>query len=232
MNDIVLVEDERNLSRLIAARLTEEGFSVRQRFDGPGGLKAFREAAPDCVILDIMLPGMDGLSLCREIRKTSSCPILMLTARTEEADRVIGLEIGADDYLGKPFSMRELVARVRALIRRATEYGIEAKLREIDRIQHGDLVIDRTGREVHYGESRVELTRKEFDVLVLLASNPGRVFNRQYILETIWKDQYSALDRNVDNAVAGIRKALGEYDGIETVWGIGYKFRKDAGRGA
>ncbi len=230
MNDIVLVEDERNLSRLIAARLTEEGFSVRQRFDGPGGLKAFREAAPDCVILDIMLPGMDGLSLCREIRKTSSCPILMLTARTEEADRVIGLEIGADDYLGKPFSMRELIARVRALIRRATEYGGEAKLHEIDRIRHGDLVIDKTGREVSYGKSRVELTRKEFDVLVLLASNPGRVFNRQYILETIWKESYSALDRNVDNAVAGIRKALEGHDGIETVWGIGYKFRKDPGR--
>jgi DNA-binding response OmpR family regulator len=232
MYDILVVEDERNLSRLIAKHLTEEGFAVRQRFDGTGGLKAFCEATPDCLVLDLMLPGRDGLSLCREVRRTSSCPVLILTAKTEEVDRVVGLETGADDYLGKPFGMRELVARIRALIRRSTEYRDAARLGDADRIREGDLFVDCTSREVLYQGNPVVLTRKEFDVLALLAANAGRVFNRDYILARVWDEPGNALDRNVDNAIAGIRKALRPWDGIETVWGIGYKLKKAAAHGA
>ncbi len=231
MSHVLLIEDERNLARLLKGHLEEDGYQVTLAFDGPTGLQEAQRLAPDVIVLDIMLPGLDGLSLCRQVRGAgpplSLTPILMLTARAEEVDRVVGLEVGADDYLTKPFSIRELLARVRALLRRV-EMMRQAALPAGQVVAVADLVLDTAGRQVTAAGQPVELTHKEFDLLHLLAANPGRVFSRDYLLDRLWGYEAAECDRTVDTHVYRLRQKLGASEAarrIVAVRGIGYKFQ-------
>lgn len=231
MSHILVVEDERDLNDLLARQLRQEGHEVSQAFDGPDGLLAVAADHPDLVILDWMLPGLDGIAVCRKIRERTLTPVLMLTARSEEADVILGLEVGADDYLSKPFSMRELLARVRAMLRRdafaqrsRTEGGGETSA--ADTVTTGTISISPSMRSASVRGVELDLTPKEFDLLALFASHPGRAFSRDYLLERIWSNDYEVTDRTVDTHVQRLRKKLGdEAEAIRTVWGIGYKLQ-------
>ena len=231
MPTILLVEDAEDLARVIRREMEDAGYRVLLAADGATGLQTFRSHAPDLVILDWMLPKVDGLTVLREIRADSPVPVLMLTARKEEADRVIGLEVGADDYLTKPFSMRELVARVRALLRRlehVEEILENDRTRHAAVLIHGPLRLDPEGYRALLDGEPLDLTRTEFDLLHLLLRNPGRAFSRSYLLETVWEQSYVPGDRSVDNAILRLRKKLGAWgDAIETVWGVGYRLRQE-----
>jgi DNA-binding response OmpR family regulator len=224
---ILVVEDEVGLSDLIRAELEAEGHQVRQALDGPSALQLVKEEAPQLVILDWMLPGLDGLSVCRQLRQEHLMPIIMLTARSEEVDRVLGLEVGADDYLVKPFGMRELLARSRAALRRVE---LDAKRTEgaadVDKvIVIGPLRIEPGSHSVTLDGETVGLTPKEFDLLYLLVANPGRAFHREFLIERIWGGEFEGFDRAVDNHIRRLRQKLGEFgDKITTVWGVGYRF--------
>jgi len=228
---ILIAEDERDLNNLVRRHLEDEGHRVTQAFDGPGAVLAVQQEHPDLVILDWMLPRLDGLEVCRRVRRESVVPILMLTARSDEVDRVLGLEVGADDYLTKPFSIRELLARVRAMLRRV-DLLREGSFAEATPpvLESGPLRVD-LGQHVVTVEGRaVELTPKEFDLLVMLVRHPGRAFGRDYLVEKVWGYDYSGFDRTVDTHILRLRKKLGQVgERIETVWGIGYRFaaRKD-----
>jgi len=229
MPTILIVEDERNLCDLIRDNLQEQGYQVFQAFDGPSALTMARETVPDLVILDIMLPGMDGLEVCRRLRQGSIVPILMLTARAEEIDRVLGLELGADDYLTKPFSMRELKARVRALLRRV-EMMQTTDLSADQVVTSAGLYLDPTSYETRLDDQAIDLTAKEFSLLYLLVRHPGRVFSRAYLLDEIWGYEAAAYDRTVDTHVYRLRQKLGTEGEIAqrivAVRGIGYKFER------
>jgi DNA-binding response OmpR family regulator len=230
---ILVVEDERELNTLVRRHLEDEGHRVLQAFDGAAALQIAQQEHPDLVILDWMLPHLDGLEVCRRLRRESIVPILMLTARAEEVDRVLGLEVGADDYLVKPFSIRELLARVRAIFRRIELQG-QAGSAEANPplLEDGPLRVD-VGEHVASVDGRpVELTPKEFDLLALLVRNPGRAFARDYLLDKVWGYDYGGLDtRTVDTHVLRLRKKLGAVgDRIETVWGVGYRFARSAQR--
>lgn len=230
MAHILVVEDERQLADLIGRQLSAAGHTVALAADGMAALETLERNPVDLVILDWMLPRLDGLEVCRRIRACSITPILMLTARAEESDRVLGLEVGADDYLTKPFSMAELLARARALLRR-----VELMRRHTDgpadgegTVVAGDLRIDLDGRVARIGGEPLDLTPKEFDLLTVLAGHPGRAYSREYLLQTIWGSEYIGFDRTVDSHVVRLRKKLGELgDRVTTVWGIGYKWRQD-----
>jgi len=235
MPTILIVEDERNLCHLIRDNLQEQGYHALLALDGPSALAMAMDAVPDLVILDIMLPGMDGLEVCRRLRQTSIVPILMLTARAEEIDRVLGLELGADDYLTKPFSMRELKARVRALLRRV-EMMQAATLSTNQVLTAAGLSLDPASYEARLGDRVLDLTPKEFALLYLLVRHPGRVFSRAYLLDEIWGYEATAYDRTVDTHVYRLRQKLGiegEIAGrilaqrIVAVRGIGYKFERE-----
>lgn len=230
MTTILIVEDERNLSNLIRTNLEDEGYAVSQVFDGTSALDAVAVREPDLVILDIMLPGMDGLQVCRQLRQSSIVPVLMLTARAEEIDRVLGLEVGADDYLTKPFSMRELTARVRALLRRVEMMRPATDPAREEVLTVAGLCLDPINHEVTLGDRPVELTPKEFALLDQLVRNPGRVFSRAYLLDEIWGYNVEAYDRTVDTHVYRLRQKLGAESEIATrivsVRGIGYKFQR------
>lgn len=229
MTTILLVEDEIKLAEIIRRELEVIGFQVWHAKDGYQALQLFQQHTPDLVILDWILPEMSGLDVLRQLRKTSPVPILMLTARTDPVDRVVGLEVGADDYLVKPFNMSELIARIRALFRR------EERIREIlstdqDRdqapIRYGDLLLDPQACSCTLDGQPLELTALEFDLLSLLLSHPGRTFNRMYLVETIWESTFIEGDRSVDNAILRLRKKLEPMgDCIETVRGVGYRMR-------
>lgn len=227
MSTILLVEDAQELAQVIIRELEGDNYRVLHAADGLTGLSLHEREQPDLIILDWMLPKLDGLDLLRHIRQSSAVPVLMLTARGEEADRVIGLEVGADDYLTKPFGIRELVARVRALLRRMERVqSIVAADR--DRagtvISYGSLALDPDGYQATLEGRPLELTRTEFDLLHLLLRNPGRAFGRAYLLDTVWGESYVAGDRSVDNAVLRLRRKLGSLgEAIETVWGVGYR---------
>ncbi|MDQ3695263.1 MAG: response regulator transcription factor [Chloroflexota bacterium] len=233
MARILVVEDERDLNDLVARHLRQEGHEAMQAFDGPDALIAVAAAKPDLVVLDWMLPGLDGITVCRKLREQYLVPILMLTARVEEADIILGLEVGADDYLTKPFRMRELVARVRALLRRVEldSRGLpigesEPSPFDTDMITVGPISVSPDMRTALINDAELDLTPKEFDLLVLFASNPGRAFSRDYLLERIWSNEYEVTDRTVDTHVQRLRKKLGDDAGlIRTVWGIGYKLQ-------
>jgi len=224
---ILFVEDELELARLVVRELEAAGYAVQHAPDGQTALQLFADSPPEVVVLDWMLPGIDGLEVLRRLRKTSPVPVLMLTARSEEVDRVIGLELGADDYLTKPFGTRELVARVRALLRR------QERLQELlaaDRaegtttLRFGALVLDPTAHVAHMDDEPLELTRTEFALLHLLIRNRGRAFSRTYLHDAIWGEPAVDGDRSVDNAVLRLRKKLAPLgDVIETVWGVGYR---------
>ena len=227
MASILIVEDEPALNDLLRTELEAEGHVVRQARDGPTALRMVGEEAPQLVILDWMLPGLDGLSVCRQLRQRHLMPIIMLTARSEEVDRVLGLEVGADDYLVKPFGMRELLARTRAALRRVeleSRRG-QSGLPSNETIVHGPLQVDPAAHRASIGGRELALTPKEFDLLLLFAANPGRAFNREFLIERIWGDAYEGFDRAVDNHIRRLRGKLGEFgEKITTVWGLGYRF--------
>jgi DNA-binding response OmpR family regulator len=227
MARILVVEDERELSSLIRQELRVAGHEVEQAYDGPSGVDAVDRIDPDLIVLDVMLPGFDGLEVLRRVRKTRATPILMLTARSTELDKVLGLELGADDYLTKPFSMREMIARVSAILRRVELIRSRSSAAdEPERIEAPGLVIDVAGYEVRVDGSQVALTATEFRLLRLLAANPRRVFSREYLLEEVWGGDVTVFDRTVDSNIQRLRKKLGEQAGgmVETVWGVGYRF--------
>ena len=232
MQTILLVEDEHELARVIARELEAAGYRVVHAPDGVTALDLHASQQPDLVILDWMLPSLDGLEVLRRIRQTSAVPVLMLTARGEEVDRVIGLEVGADDYLPKPFSMRELLARVRALLRRISHVQqiLEADRRQsAEAIRYKALCLEPEAYQATLKGESLELTRTEFELLHLLLRNPGRVFSRTYLLDAVWGEYYVAGDRSVDNAILRLRKKLGDLgERIETVWGVGYRLRAKA----
>ena len=219
---ILIVEDEKDIARFIELELQAEGFRTEVAYDGVTGLSLFREKKPDLVILDLMLPAKDGLDVARAIRKTSNVPIIILTAKDRVEDKVEGLDAGADDYLVKPFSIEELLARVRAHLRRVTP-AITGEIRV------ADLIINLEGREVFRGGRRIELSNKEFELLELLASSPGKVFSRFEIEEKVWPG-YQGGSNVVDVYIGYLRKKLesgGERRLIHTVRGVGYVLRED-----
>jgi len=224
----LIVEDEKNLMDLLRGYLEREGFEVHEAFDGETGLEVARRVKPDVVVLDWMLPRLDGMEVLRELRRYSEAYVIMLTARAEEADKIVGLSTGADDYLTKPFSPGELVARVRAMLRRPR--GEAAAATEEDRLVFGELEVDPARRRVRLGEDEVPLTALEFDLLVALASRPGFVFGRRRLLERVWGEDYFGDDHVVDVHVANLRKKLNaarEGAGnryVRTVRGVGYRF--------
>ena len=227
MSRILLVEDELELARLVVRELEAAGYQVDHAPDGASALERLAAASPDLVILDWMLPDLDGLDVLRRLRPASAVPVLMLTARAEEVDRVIGLEVGADDYLTKPFGMRELVARVRALLRR------HDRLRELLADDHaegttalrfGPLALDPAAHQARLDGLDLDLTRTEFALLHLLLRNPGRAFSRTYLHDAVWGEPAVEGDRSVDNAILRLRKKLGPLgETIETIWGVGYR---------
>ena len=227
MSTVLIVEDEHELAALIRRQLEGEGYRAIVAHDGQTALLLAAQAAPDLVILDWMLPGLDGLTICRRLRERSAVPIMMLTARADEADRVLGLEVGADDYLTKPFSLRELMARVRAIFRR-----VELERRDQDEprapISLGQMHLDPIARRVMVDNEPVELTVKEYDLLLLLARHPGRSFSRRYLLDHIWGDEYEGGDRTVDTHIVRLRRKLGDVgERIVTVWGVGYRLESE-----
>jgi DNA-binding response OmpR family regulator len=235
MAKILIVEDDRAMSDLLHSHLIAEGYAVVQVYDGPAALAAVEHHPPDLIILDWMLPGMDGLALCRQVRQHNLMPIIMLTARTEEIDVILGLEVGADDYITKPFSIRQLLARVRVNLRRvelenqrSNTSGANAATspqHTNDLLIQGALLINLPQRIVRVSDQEIDLTPKEFDLLVLLASHPGWVFKREVILQQIWGDEYEGFDRTIDNHVTRLRRKLGDVgEKIDTVWGVGYRF--------
>jgi DNA-binding response OmpR family regulator len=232
MTTILLVEDAKDLAQVVQRELEAMGYTVLVAYDGLEALRIHADRQPDLVILDWMLPRLDGLEVLRRIRRDSAIPILMLTARGEEADRVIGLEVGADDYLTKPFSMRELVARVRALLRRIERVQeIVAADRDPggDVLTYGPLQLDPRAYRATLNGQPLDLTRTEFDLLHLLLRNPGRAFSRSYLMDTVWGQAYVGGDRSVDNAVLRLRRKLGRVgEAIETVWGVGYRLAATA----
>jgi DNA-binding response OmpR family regulator len=223
---ILVVEDERNLVNLLRGYLEREGFEVHEALDGNAALKTARSVEPDVVILDWMLPGMDGMEVLRELRRSSDTYVIMLTARTEEMDSIVGLSAGADDYLTKPFSPGELVARIRAMLRRPR--GGVPGVAEMP-LQFDELIIDPARREVRLGVEEVDLTALEFELLAALASRPGLVFNRGQLLEHVWGEAYFGSDHVVDVHVANLRKKIEDDPAnpryIKTVRGVGYRFR-------
>lgn len=232
MEKILLVEDESDLAQIVIRELTGAGYEVIHAPDGLRALELHEQHQPDVVLLDWMLPQLNGLEVLRRLRQNSATPVLMLTARSEEADRVIGLEVGADDYLTKPFSMRELVARVRALLRRAEliRLTISSDRRAAsEELRLDNLRLDPQRHEVTLDGRLLDLSPTEFALLQLLLRSPGRAFSRAYLIETLWSGTYIGGDRSVDNVVLRLRKKLGKLgDSIETVWGIGYRLRSGA----
>ncbi|MDQ6637265.1 MAG: response regulator transcription factor [Candidatus Dormibacteraeota bacterium] len=225
MARILVVEDEAPLNHLLKGHLNHAGHLVRQAFDGPDALRVAREFGPELVVLDWMLPGLDGLDVCRELRRGSLAPIVMLTARTDESDRVAGLEVGADDYVLKPFSMPELLARVRAILRRVALDRAPAEPGN-SLLTVGPLVLDTGAYDGTLGGEPLLLSRREFDVLSLLVRSPGRTFTRDFLLDRAWGADYEGLDRAVDTQMMRLRRKLGDFgQRIEAVWGLGYRFR-------
>jgi DNA-binding response OmpR family regulator len=217
MRRIVVVEDEHAIASAVAARLESEGYEVAVAGDGPDGVALCDRLAPDLVVLDLMLPGLDGLEVCRRIQRDRRVPVLMLTARDSETDKVVGLSVGADDYLTKPFSPRELVARVQAILRRADEAGAAPA----GPVRVGEVEVDLASRRVRRAGEVVHLTPTEFDLLVCLARRPGTVLTREQLLAEVWGYRDSSGARTVDSHVRAIRRKLGN-EVIRTVHAVGY----------
>ncbi len=217
---VLVVEDEPVINEAVAERLRAEGFAVVQAYDGPAAVALCAESQPDVVVLDVMLPGYDGHEVCRRIQAARPVPVLMLTARDDEADVLVGLAVGADDYLTKPFRMREVVARVNALLRRV-DRAAELAARPSAQLAVGDLVLDTGTRRVTVGGDEVRLTPTEFDLLVRLASAPGDVLTREQLLADVWDWPDAAGTRTVDSHVRALRAKVGP-DRVRTVHGVGY----------
>jgi DNA-binding response OmpR family regulator len=220
IQSILLVEDEKSIASFVAIYLKNAGYTVRVSGSGMDALASAAADPPALIILDLMLPDIDGIDVCRRVRQRSDVPILMLTARDEDIDKIIGLEVGADDYLTKPFNPRELVARVKSILRRATP---ERREFESEVIEHGLLRIDSGRREVTVGEEEVQLAPKEFDLLWELLDHKGLVLTRDQLLERVWGYTFAGDTRTVDVHVRQLRRKLGDASPVVTVWGVGYK---------
>jgi DNA-binding response OmpR family regulator len=217
---ILVVEDETSIASFVAAYLRKAGYGVRTASTAQAAVVELTKEPPALVVLDLNLPDGDGVELCRRIRKSSDVPILMLTARDEDVDKIIGLEVGADDYMTKPFNPRELVARVKSVLRRAAP---ERRRTESAELRHGDLVINAGKREVYVGDEEVRLAPKEFELLWELLDHRGIVLTRDQLLERVWGYTFAGDTRTVDVHVRQIRRKLGDASPIVTVWGVGYK---------
>ena len=227
-NTVLVVEDEPNLLAALEYTLEQEGYVVLTAIDGESGLHLARTWEPDVLILDVMLPSLDGFEICRIIRRESDIPILMLTARGEEVDRVVGLELGADDYVTKPFSMRELLARIRSLLRRASPPTSIGSQNESEVLRSGDLIIDLASHSATLEDKPLEMKPREFSLLSLLAANRGRAFTRDQILERLWGHDYIGDSRTVDVHVRWLREKIEPEPSrpkrIVTIRGVGYRF--------
>lgn len=227
---ILVVEDDRSIADLLRQSLATEGYSVEVARDGKAGLAAFRSYSPDLVLLDWMLPVLDGLEVLKEIRKSHQTPVLFLTVKDDEMDKVVGLELGADDYVTKPFGMREILARVKTLLRRGQSGSGPSP-----RLAAGPLTIDVDQRVVLLEGKEVEMTRTEFDLLLFLARNPGMVLSREKLLDEVWGYTFDGYQRSVDSHITRLRRKI-ERDPhqpelIQTVWGVGYRFRSSRAKG-
>lgn len=223
MTSVLVVDDEPVVREVVVRYLQHEGYATLEAGDGKDARRLIETQDPGLVVLDVMLPGTDGLELCRWIRGRSSLPVILLTARGEEADRIVGLELGADDYVTKPFSPRELVARIRTVLRRSNASPATA-----DRLEIGDLVVDGSSRQVSRGTTPVALTAREFDLLWFLASHPGRAFSRDQLMDRVWGYQAAVDTGTVTVHVRRLREKI-ESDPsrpahLQTVWGVGYRF--------
>lgn len=218
---ILIVDDDENISELISLYLEKENYSTKIVDNGNDVLEAVKSFNPNLVLLDLMLPGKDGYDVCKEIRQTSTVPIIMLTAKGETFDKILGLELGADDYMVKPFDTKELTARVKAVLRRYTPKENKGK-----QINLPNLTINLSNYSVTHDEAKIEMPPKELELLYYLASNPNQVFTREQLLDRIWGYEYIGDTRTVDVHVKRIREKINENDfwGLKTVWGIGYKF--------
>ncbi len=222
-NKVLIADDDANIVELIRLYLEKEGFETTIAYNGADALKLFKEEAPSIVILDIMMPELDGWQVCREIRRISNIPIIMLTAKGETFDKVLGLELGADDYMVKPFETKELVARLKAVLRRSENNDTKA-MREI---VYPNLTINLSNYELKLSGKIIEVPPKELELLYFLASNPNRVFTREQLLEEVWGFDYFGDSRTVDVHIKRLREKLEGTEGnwqLKTVWGVGYKF--------
>ncbi|MCL4869425.1 MAG: response regulator transcription factor [Anaerolineae bacterium] len=222
---ILVVDDEANIRELARMYLEKDGYRVQIAVNGQQALDMIRQQPPDLVLLDLMLPVLDGWEVCRRVRAASNLPILMLTARDDDIDKIVGLEMGADDYLTKPFNPREMVARVRAILRRVS--AAASPLSDLRRL--GDLTVSPASRDVYLGEQRLDLRAKEFDLLLTLMEHENRVLSREQLLDLVWGYEFYGQTRTVDVHIAHLRDKLsGGRVKIETVWGKGYKLLADA----
>ncbi len=225
---ILVIDDEQPIVDLVASYLSAAGYSVACAYDGLNALTMARSLRPALVVLDVMLPGLDGIEVCRKLNQETDTYVLMLTARSDEVDKLIGLSVGADDYLTKPFSPRELVARVKAILRRSLKKTLPPTNGCRPCLQFAKLVIDPERREVWSNDTLIELTPREFDLFYALAEQPGRVFTRDELLENVWGSDFDGIDRVVDVHVGTLRRKLEDTPAnaslIQTVRGVGYKF--------
>ena len=219
---IMVVDDDRHIAELISLYLNKEGYDTREVYSGKAGLAEFSLYSPSLVLLDLMLPEMDGYEVCREIRKISSVPIIMLTAKGETFDKVLGLELGADDYIVKPFDPKELIARIKAVLRRYEKKTSEGT----KEISYPNLTINQTTHIATYHGAELELPPKEFELLYFLALHPNQVFTREQLLDKIWDYEYMGDTRTVDVHIKRLREKMQKEDqwSIKTIWGVGYKF--------
>ncbi len=229
MSRILIVDDEKTIVKGLRFSLEKEGYEITTAYDGEEALRVFKAEAPDLIVLDLMLPGLDGFEVCRAIRKESEVPIIMLTARGEDIDKILGLELGADDYMTKPFNPRELTARVKAIMRRS-QTSVQG-IANMQVISIRDMQIDLLQHKVKISDKNVDLTVKEFALLSLLASHPGQVFSREKLLEHVWGYDYYGDARTVDVHMRHLREKIEQDPStpqlILTVWGAGYKFREE-----
>lgn len=226
---ILVVDDDANICELLRLYLTKEGYQVTTAGDGEEGLEKFNQIKPDMVLLDVMMPRMDGLEVCRRIRKAGNTPVMMLTAKGETFDKVLGLELGADDYMIKPFDSKELVARVKAVLRRYQQAAVPAAAQtdqQGDYVEYPDLIVNLTNYSVIYMGHSIEMPPKELELLYFLASSPNQVFTREQLLDHIWGYEYIGDTRTVDVHIKRLREKIKDHANwaLTTVWGIGYKF--------
>ncbi len=223
---ILIVDDDENIAELISLYMTKECFETMMVHDGESALTAIDTFEPDLMLLDIMLPGMDGYQVCREVRNRMNLPIIMLSAKGEVFDKVLGLELGADDYIEKPFDSKELVARVKAVLRRFKNTPAETKADDAEYVEYPDLKVNRTDYSVIYRGESIDMPPKELELLYFLAASPNHVFTREQLLDQIWGYEYIGDTRTVDVHIKRLREKLGDHEDwkISTIWGIGYKF--------
>ena len=223
---VLIVDDDNNIAELIALYFTKECFDTKIVNDGESAVKEYEIFRPNLILLDLMLPGMDGYQVCREIRQKSQVPIIMLSAKGEVFDKVLGLELGADDYMEKPFDSKELVARAKAVLRRSAPQKKEEPKNQVKKVEYPDLVINQTNYSVLYLGKSIDMPPKELELLYFLASSPNQVFTREQLLDHIWGYEYIGDTRTVDVHIKRLREKIKDHESwkISTVWGIGYKF--------